>query len=360
MSDNIGGQPLLIVGGPTAGGKSALSVALARALKGEVVNVDSVQIYRHLDIGSAKIVSEETMGVPHHLLDLWEPDIECNVSDYVDLAKQVIGDIQKRQRQCVVVGGTTMYLPALLHGLADLPKSDPTVRRELLQNKTIDLYNRLVQVDPLSARRIHQSDRKRIVRALEACIISDGPASQSLDQHGFNKREYVGLILVLCWPRDVLYQRIVERAALMVMSGLLQETRVLMERYGSNLKVLDSVGYRQARACLMGELSREKLIEEIAQYTRRLAKRQLTFWRNEPEKRGWSVLPLLDGREGVIVRSDVRRLTMQSDVKDFVAYQLGFSELLDKIKGRLAAPLDNIELWYVNAETVLAGVTGSL
>jgi tRNA dimethylallyltransferase len=354
MMKDVNIKPLLMIGGPTASGKSALAIAAAKALKGEVVNIDSVQAYRYLDIGSAKVTDQESYGVRHHLLDLWEPNVECKVAQYIDAANVAIRDIQKRKKQAVVVAGSTMYAPALLYGLASLPKSDPVLRQELLGCQTEELYKRLREVDRLSAKRLHPNDRKRIVRALESTILSGNPASDSLEKHGFRHNKFPAIIIVLCWPRDVLYQRISERAALMVMSGLLRETRTVLERFGRSVRALDSVGYRQACACLMGELPRENLIEEITQYTRRLAKRQLTFWRNEPIKRGWIVLPSEKDSRSAVVCSDFKRLTMQAQVKDFLAYNLGFSDLLNRIKARLGEPLDNIELWYVNAETVFA------
>jgi tRNA dimethylallyltransferase len=347
-------KPLLMIGGPTASGKSSLAIAMAKAFRAEVVNIDSVQVYRQLDIGSAKVGPEEKTGVRHHLLDLWEPDQECNVADYLKLAREAILEIDKRGKRSIVVAGTTMYAPALLHGLAKLPKSDPELRYQLDSYSTKVLFDRLHALDSDRAKRLHSNDRRRIIRALEATILAAQPVSQALQQHGYAELHFPALIVVLCWPRDALYQRIEERAAKMVAFGLLQEVRSVLQCYGTGLRALDSVGYRQAQECLLGRLAREDLVPKIAQYTRQLAKRQLTFWRNEPKKRGWSVLPAELDRNVAVVESNRAKLHMQRQVKDFLAYQLGFLQFLDMVRERLGRPLDKIELWYVNAESLFA------
>lgn len=347
-------KPLLMVAGPTASGKSSLAIAMAKAIRAEVVNVDSVQVYRELDIGSAKVRPEERGGIRHHLLDLWEPNQECSVADYLELARAAIVDITKRNKRAIVVAGTTMYVSALLHGLAKLPKGDPELRQQLDGFSTKLLFERLQVLDSDSALRLHCNDRRRIVRALEATILGAQPVSRALQQHGYAELRFPALIVVLCWPRDVLYQRIGERAAQMVAFGLLQEVRSLLQRYGPDLRALDTVGYRQAQDCLLGKVTREELIPRIAQYTRQLAKRQMTFWRNEPKKRGWAIAPSESEPDVAVVKSDTIRLPMQRQVKDFVAYHLGFSEFLEKVLERFERPLDKIELWYVNAESLFA------
>jgi len=283
--------PLVIIAGPTASGKSALGLALARELGGEILSIDSVQVYRGADIGSAKPTPAEQALVPHHLIDVVSPDEQFNVHDFVTRAEAAIADMAARGRVCVVIGGTTLYLTALLHGLAELPPGDAELRAELEDERSEDLHARLAALDPTSAARLHVNDRIRVIRAIESTLHGGRPAALAHGEHRFADVRYPAAIFVLARERLDLYERINRRAAEMVERGLLTETGDLIAQYGERLPVLRTLGYAQAAAVLRGELDIADLPESIAQATRRFAKRQVTYWRNEPTKRGWRTVP---------------------------------------------------------------------
>lgn len=282
-------KPVLIISGPTAAGKSDLALDLAQSLDGEIVNVDSVQVYRGADIGSAKLSEAERRGVPHHLLDIREPGVELNVSEFCDVALEVISAIQSRGKLAILVGGTTLYIRSLLLGLADLPGPSVEFRATLKQLSTEQMHERLKGVDPALAQRLHHNDRVRIERGLEVFALTGARLSEIHDRHALAGSGLQALVLLLEPEREALYARIDARSAQLVQQGLVQETRLIMQRYGESVRVLDALGYAQARQFIAGQISEEQLVPAIAQETRRFAKRQMSFWRSEPKKRGWAV-----------------------------------------------------------------------
>ena len=282
-------KPLLVVAGPTASGKSGLAIALAQALRGSVINIDSVQLYQQVDIGSAKVLPADQGGVPHYGIDVVPPDQAVDAGFFTEQARQWVGDIRAAGQLPVVVAGTTMYFGGLMGYLDDLPSAQEAVRSRLEEQETELLYRRLSEVDPVRAGEVHPNDRKRIVRALEIAEVTGQPMS-SLG--GFRRAgAESALILVLWWPREELYQRIDERSAILVRDGLLRETRELEGRFGDRLAAFKAVGYAQARSVLRGEAPEAGLSAAVARATRQLAKRQLTFWWNEPRRRGWGISP---------------------------------------------------------------------
>jgi tRNA dimethylallyltransferase len=337
----------LAVCGPTASGKSAVGIELARALQGEVVNADSVQVYRGFSIGAAKVSAAEMQGVPHHLLDIFSPDAPANVAEFRREALAALGDICSRGKVPVVVGGSGMYFTVLLHGLADVPSTPPEVRAEIAQLSPEEAHAELMRLDPESAGRLHVRDRQRVTRALEIIRVSGRTPSDIHRQHRFQDVDVVALVIVLCRPRDELYARIDQRATEMVRMGLVEETKELLATYGE-VSLLDTLGYKQARAHLAGALPKEDLAAEIALHTRRFAKRQMTFWRNEPRKRGWLVRPGEGESEAVEVSgfsSSPERAHKR--MTGFRALQLSQEQLVDAIQERLKAPLERSEVWYV-------------
>ena len=284
--------PLLIISGPTACGKTKLAIELAHELDAEIVNADSVQVYRDFDIGSAKPTAEEQSSAPHHLLDVLQPHEQFDVAQYVELADRCIADIRARGKRVIVVGGSTMYLTALLHGLAKMPKSDPSLLKEFDQRDTADLYLELSKSDPAAAKRLHPNDRQRIERALQVTRLGAKTLSEQQAQHCVQAVRYAARIFVMCWPRANLYERINQRTQQMLASGLIEETRSIVERHGEACPALSTLGYAQVIDHLKGELPTPALESMIAQQTRRFAKRQLTYWRNEPVKRGWGIEPV--------------------------------------------------------------------
>jgi tRNA dimethylallyltransferase len=280
---------IIVVAGPTATGKSALALDLARSFGAEIVALDSVQAYRGADIGAAKPSPAERGGIPHHGLDIWDPAHPGDTAQFLRVARAAIAAVRARGKPVIVVGGTGLYLTGLLHGLVDLPGADRGLRDELERLTSAALVDRLTSVDPVSAARIHPHDRVRLVRAIECSERSGEPASVRRARHAHSETYYGAAILVPLWERAALYRRIDTRAAAMVCSGLLEEAASLLARDG--VGPLGAIGYAEARAVLRGEAPRADLVPTIARATRRFAKRQMTFWRNEPGKRGWRIRP---------------------------------------------------------------------
>jgi tRNA dimethylallyltransferase len=281
---------LIVILGPTAAGKSELALALAAAIDGEIVNADSQQVYRYLDIGTAKPSKADRERATHHLLDIVDPDEEFNVALYRRLATEGITQIDRRKRKVIVCGGTGLYLKTLTQGLFEGPGQDAEIRRELeeeIQRRGLaSLYQRLAQIDPMAIATIHPNDRQRTVRALEVYRITGRPLSDWQKQHAFQERPFAALKIGVVREREELYALINRRCERMVEDGLLDEVRGLIERgYGLDLKPLRSVGYRQIGRVLIGAQELLPAIEEMKQETRRFAKRQLTWFRADKEIR---------------------------------------------------------------------------
>jgi tRNA dimethylallyltransferase len=278
--------PLLVVVGPTGSGKSALGLELARTFGGEVVNCDSVQVYKYLDIGTAKLSKREQEGVRHHLLDIVNPDELFTAGDFLNLGRHVLNEIQARRYVPIVVGGTGLYLRALLEGLFEGPKRSESLRRRLntvaARKGPGHLHCLLNRVDPASAKRIAANDLPKTLRALEVYFLTATP----LSQHWLNSRDPLRgfdiLKIGLHPPRDLLYQRIDRRVEAMFAKGLLTEVESLLDRgFNEQLKPLQSLGYAQSVRYLKGELTLAQAISSTQLETRRYAKRQLTWFRRE-------------------------------------------------------------------------------
>ncbi len=278
----------LIIAGPTATGKTSLSVALAEALNGEIVNADSMQVYRGMNIGTAKPTLEEQKGIAHHLLDVVDPDELFNAAVYRTMALPVVSDIVSRKKTCLVTGGTGLYLKALAGGLFQCPAGDSEFRaalnRECDISGTVPLYERLKQNDPAAAERIHPNDRVRMIRALEILHLTHRRASDMILSHGFSDASLQPLKICLHMDRDALYQRINERSIAMVNAGLVEETeRLLSKGYAPDLKPMTAIGYRHMIHYLQGTWSLDEAVSKLQRDTRRYAKRQLTWFKADPE-----------------------------------------------------------------------------
>ncbi|HEY5674575.1 MAG TPA: tRNA (adenosine(37)-N6)-dimethylallyltransferase MiaA [Malonomonas sp.] len=285
MSQNQ--QPLLVICGPTASGKTAWALQLARRYPLEIISADSRQVYRQMDIGTAKASAAERAQIPHHMIDLIDPDQEFSVADFVDQARPLIDQIHQAGKLPCVVGGTGLYIRALLGGLAPVPSGDEALRAELHQRESSEgagtLHRELLQVDPVSAAAIHPNNLIRLVRALEVYHLSGQPLSELQAGHRFAEQPYRVMKLAPQQERDQLYRRIDSRAKQMLEEGLIAETEWLVARYSANLKALQTLGYREVLGYLARELDATQLLETIAQHTRQYAKRQLTWFRKEPE-----------------------------------------------------------------------------
>lgn len=279
---------ILAIAGPTASGKSNLSIELAERLDGELVCADSLTIYRGLDIGSAKPTLEQRRRVPHHLLDIRDPSQPFTAADFRLEARHAIDGILNRGKRPIIVGGTGLYLRVLLHGLTDAPGGNPALRHQLQQRADQEgaeaLLKELHQVDPETAARCHPNNLVRILRALEVWHTTGAPFSRFHEQHGFSDTPYDALLLCLDMERTELYQRIDRRVEDMLEAGLMEEVRRLLQTgTPADARPLQAIGYKEVLAHLRGELTLEAMTEQIKRNTRHLAKRQLTWFRREPD-----------------------------------------------------------------------------
>ena len=283
-------KKLIVIAGPTASGKTALGIALAKRLDGEIVSADSMQIYRGMDIGTAKATPEERAAVPHHMLDVAEPGENYSVSRYVQDAAAVCEELFSRGKQPVVVGGTGLYIDALLAGrqFAGNPE-DAETRKKLSQEYDRlggeAMLEKLRAVDPDRARKLAPTDRRRIVRALEVYELTGQSITEHDEQSRLQPPAYPALYAVLCFhDRAALYTRIEQRVDRMCERGLFRETAALLEKgVPEESTCMQAIGYRQAAMALRGEVSREEAVTLIKQATRRYAKRQLTWFRRHEE-----------------------------------------------------------------------------
>jgi tRNA dimethylallyltransferase len=284
-------EPLLVVIlGPTASGKSALAVDLARQFAGEIVSCDSVAVYRHFEIGTAKPTREDRANIPHHLLDVAEPDEAFTAGEYSRRARATIEEITQRGKLPIVVGGTGLYLRALLEGLIPGPQRSEDLR-ELLQERAATkgsphLHRILGRLDAAAAAKIHANDAAKLIRAIEVCLASREPMSELWQQRGRDPLTGFRILRIGLNPeRQQLYERINARAQRMFDSGLVEETESLIKQCGRQKSVtaLDSHGYKQASQLLRGELTREQAIMATQQSHRNYAKRQMTWFRREPD-----------------------------------------------------------------------------
>jgi tRNA dimethylallyltransferase len=279
---------IVIILGATAVGKSAVALRLAEHVNGEIVNADSQQVYRHMDIGTGKPSKADRERVRHHLIDIVAPNEEFNAALFRRLATDSIGQIHARERKVIVCGGTGLYLRALTHGLFEGPGQDPDVRnaleQEIANSSLAVLYQRLEKIDPTVGATIHRNDRQRIIRALEVYQLTGRPLSEWHKEHGFQEDPFDILKIGLLRERTELYDLINLRSERMIKDGFLEEVRGLVARgFDLALKPLRSVGYRQMGQVLRGLQRVEDALEEMKQETRHLAKRQLTWFRRDEE-----------------------------------------------------------------------------
>ncbi|MGA7829194.1 MAG: tRNA (adenosine(37)-N6)-dimethylallyltransferase MiaA [Geobacteraceae bacterium] len=279
---------IVIVQGPTASGKSELAVRLAERFSGEIVNADSMQVYRGMDIGTAKPSADQLRRVPHHLLDIVNPDETFSAADFSRVAEKVIHDIVRRGKHVFVCGGTGLYIRALTKGLMDSPCGDEVLRNELKELASRAggeaLHLRLAEVDPVSAERIHPNDQFRIIRALEVFQLTGRPISVLREEHRFGTLRYNYCKIGLSMDRESLYRNIDNRVDLMIRQGFLEEVKALLAAgYPSGLKPMRSLGYRHLCNYLEGVIPLDDALQLMKRDTRRYAKRQLTWFNQDPE-----------------------------------------------------------------------------
>jgi tRNA dimethylallyltransferase len=282
---NVAGPLLVAILGPTASGKTALSLALARTLQGEIVNCDSVAMYREFEIGTAKPTAAERASAPHHLFDIVEPTGYITAGEYARQARQVLEDIKARGHVPIVVGGTGLYLRALIEGLFPGPQRSEELRerlRERAAKKGSAYLHRILQrLDGTAAEGIHPNDAPKLIRAIEVCLGSRRQMTELWSEGRDALRGFCIRKIGLLPEREALYARINERARRMFESGLVEETQQLLTRYGEAAQPLGALGYKQAVELLRGELNRDAAIAAAQQAHRNYAKRQLTWFRRE-------------------------------------------------------------------------------
>ncbi len=273
--------------GPTGAGKSELAILLARCFQGEIVSCDSVQVYRGLDVGTAKVSVEQQRAIPHHLIDTVDLDRDLTAGAYGRLARAIVFEIASRGKLPIVVGGTGLYLRALLDGLSPAAPRDMQLRTRLVklaERQPNTLHRFLRRIDPRAADRIHPNDRQKLIRAIELSILERQPVTAVHRRPREALSGFTTLKLGLDPNRGELYSKLNVRSALMFRSGLLEETAAaLAAGFSPQLKPLQSLGYKQAVAVLHGELSLEEAIRECQAKTRQYAKRQKTWFRSEPD-----------------------------------------------------------------------------
>ncbi len=299
--DLEGLERIIVLCGPTGVGKTEFSLQLAEHLDAEIVSVDSLQVYRHLDIGTDKVSEEARKRVPHHLIDVVDPDQEFNAADFRRAAGEAIEDIAARGKVPLLAGGTGLYVRLLVHGMFDAPEPSDELREKYRRQEEEHgrefLHRRLRQVDPDLAERVHPNDLVRVTRGLEIYDQTGKPLSVHQREHRFSRPNYHALKIALIRPREELYDRINRRVDEMIQEGLEEEYRQLLEMgYGRELKPMQSLGYRQMGDYLFDDEPLEEAIEESKRQTRRYAKQQISWFRGEPQTH-WAMAPVLvDGK----------------------------------------------------------------
>ena len=273
--------PVVVIVGPTAVGKTKTGIELAKAFDGEIVSGDSVQVYRGMDIGSAKVTKEEAEGIPHHLIDICDPDDAMSVAMFQQLARAAIDDIYARGKLPIIVGGTGLYIRSILYDYEFVERPvDEALREELERLAEVKgreaLHQRLVQLDPERAATIHPNNVRRVVRALEVAMQGDTQTTDSAPSEHYDYR-----LFVLHADREILYDRINQRVDAMMEAGLVEEVERLLAQGYRETQAMRAIGYKEVIPFIDGNISKEKATDLLKQHTRQFAKRQLTWFRHQ-------------------------------------------------------------------------------
>ena len=296
----------LVIAGPTGVGKTDLSIKLAKLLNADIISADSAQIYKEMDIGTAKITAEEMQGVKHYMLDVVEPIKKYSVGDYQTAVDNILNEKERENKNIILTGGTGLYIGSITEGLSDLPAGDPVLREELLKLDSEELYKKLMELDPQAAEDIHINNRRRVERAVEVCLLT-GDKFSVLSKKNIKNNNYNFLKVALERDREYLYERINLRVDIMLEKGLEQEVRALYEKYGENLRKINIIGYTELIEYFNGQVSYEEAVENIKRNSRRYAKRQFTWFKNDPTY-VWFDLDKLSEEE--IIKSIIKELNL--------------------------------------------------
>ena len=296
----------LVIAGPTGVGKTDLSIKLAKLLNADIISADSAQIYKGMDIGTAKITTKEMQGVKHYMLDVVEPIKKYSVGDYQTAVDNILNEKEKENKNIILTGGTGLYIGSITEGLSDLPAGDPVLREELLKLDSEELYKKLMELDPQAAEDIHINNRRRVERAVEVCLLT-GDKFSVLSKKNIKNNNYNFLKVALERDREYLYERINLRVNIMLEKGLEQEVRALYEKYGENLRKINIIGYTELIEYFNEQVSYEEAVENIKRNSRRYAKRQFTWFKNDPTY-VWFDLDKLSEEE--IINSIIKELNL--------------------------------------------------
>ena len=273
----------IVLAGPTGVGKTDLSLKLAKLIDGDIISSDSAQVYKEMNIGTAKIKEEEMGDVKHYMLDVLYPTKKYSVGDYQRAVDKILAEKEKEKRPVILTGGTGLYINAIVKGLSDLPEGNKEIREKLSQLSVDELYEKLLEVDKESAESIHKNNRKRVERALEVYMLT-GEKFSIASKRNIKNNNYKFLKVCLVRDRESLYERIDLRVEIMLKDGLLEEVKYLYDKYGGEiLKKINIIGYSELIDYIEGKISFEKAVEQIKKNSRRYAKRQLTWFNNDDE-----------------------------------------------------------------------------
>lgn len=272
----------IVILGPTAVGKTSLSIKLAKKLKTEIISADSAQIYTGMDIGTAKVNFHEAQGIFHHMIDVVEPTGKYNVGEYQKKVNIILKTFENEKKTPILVGGTGLYINSITNGLAELPQSEPQLREDLDSKSGSELYEELERVDPRAAKDIHPNNKRRVERALEVFYLT-GEKFSIISKRNIKKNNFKFIKIGLERDRNNLYERINLRVDLMIEGGLIEEVRKLYSKYKEDLRKVNVIGYSEIIDYLKEEITLEEAIFQIKQNSRRYAKRQFTWFKNDPD-----------------------------------------------------------------------------
>ena len=272
----------IVILGPTAVGKTSLSIKLAKILDTEIISADSAQVYTEMDIGTAKISTEEAEGVFHHMIDVVEPISKYNVGEYQKKVNTILETFENNKKTPILVGGTGLYINSVTNGLAELPQSEPGLREKLDGKSAQELYKELEKIDPQAAKEIHPNNKRRVERAVEVFHLT-GEKFSIISKRNIKRNNFEFIKIGLERDRAGLYERINLRVDLMVEGGLIDEVKKLYTIYGENLRKINVIGYSEIIDYFKGEITLEEAVFRIKQNSRRYAKRQFTWFKNDPD-----------------------------------------------------------------------------
>ncbi len=277
-------KKIVILTGPTATGKTELSIELAKRINGEIISADSMMVYKYMDIGTAKPSIEERQKIKHYLIDVVYPNEKFSAKDFIELADRAIEKITEKGKVPIVVGGTWLYIDTLLYGISDAPEGDWELREKLYRIDTEKLYRELLKVDPEYAEKIHPNDKKRIIRALEVFLKTGKPFSFFQKEHSFKEKRYEFVGFCLTRDREEIMDRIENRVNKMIETGLIEETKRLIDMgYENSITSMQAIGYKELIPYIKGLISLDEAVKQIVKNTKSFAKRQIRKFRKKDE-----------------------------------------------------------------------------